>query len=319
MENYLKELVHNGKLYHYTTANGYNKILNPEQECDVTKSKFPKDCISLQFKRIDLMTRNDEKERRHMKDLVLALLEKSQNTGLTKDFVKMVLQYTPTDEAFYTTIKYEEDSPESEEYVIFDKKIVKWGVDSCDYYAACFSTNPYNKHIIKNFGSEYIFSFKECFSSQPNLLTQHNLSWFYPFSSLRNAFLDFDIRKVVYTKEQLSEVLLKEFLFLQHQYFSVKNLKERLQDLYAKYDAFVKSEEYAPEEEVRFIVSIPQQYDTKKLEKHGIFFRPYENKDQKGDTIYVPNGCMFLPIDKTLFIDKIYSLEHEIFNASKEG
>ena len=61
MEDYLNKLAYNGELYHYTDFNGYKKILHPYNEFSDSEYEFPKDCIALQFKRIDLMTKNDNK------------------------------------------------------------------------------------------------------------------------------------------------------------------------------------------------------------------------------------------------------------------
>ena len=75
------------------------------------------------------------------------------------------------------------------------------------------------------------------------------------------------MKKVVYTEQQLSELLLGELLFIQQSHSDTENMETEIQDLYAKYDAFVKNEEYQLEEEVRFVVSIPKKYNAEDLKK----------------------------------------------------
>lgn len=288
MEEYLHELMYQGELYHYTNDKGAKNILNPELTFPKPKYKFPEGCLSLQFKRIDFMTRNDNKERKHIRDMVLSLLSEYHNIGLDGDFVKKVLEYNPTEETFYSTITDKKDP-------IFNREIIKWDYAPCDYYVACFSTNPYNKHIIKEFKADYIFSLKECFAAECN--SRGRFSRFYPFLALNDVNLNYDLKKVAYTSQQLSDIILNELLHMQQTYTDMERLKQNLQDLYAKYDAFVKEQKYLPEEEVRFVVTIPQGYDTKTLNKHNIFFKGYQQPDD--------NGQMFLPIDKTIFLKDV--------------
>lgn len=288
MEAYLHELMYQGELYHYTNGKGDKNILNPQLTFPKPKYKFPEGCLSLQFKRIDFMTRNDNKERKHIRDMVLSLLSEYQNIGLDKDFVKKVLEYNPTEETFYSTITDKKDP-------IFNREIIKWDFAPCNYYVACFSTNPYNEHIIKTFKSDCVFSFKECFTAECN--SSGGLSQFYPFLALNEVKLSYDLKKVAYTSQQLSGIILNELLHMQQTYTDTQMLKRNLQSLYAKYDAFIKDQEHLPEEEVRFVVSIPQGYDTKALNKHNIFFKDFQQPHD--------DGVMFLPIDKTIFLKDV--------------
>lgn len=286
----LSDLKYIGTLYHYTDDNGYNGILNPAKEFN-----FPDDCISLMFNRIDIMTRNDSKERKHIRDYINELCsESSSSTGITKPFADIVLNYDSTAEALYTISGQTNGISK-----------IKMDFGKCNCYVACFSASQNNQHIIDTFKSKYAFEFNSGFSRADDIR-------FYPFLSLNldNAGLAYDVRRVVYSHKEISSLLLEELLYIQSHYFDKKDIEMQLQNIYALYDVFFKSEEYALEDEVRFVVYVPTEIDYKKLSQYKIVFRDSCYTDEKGNSVDVLNGKMFLPIDKTIFLNSVKMLNN---------
>lgn len=79
-------LNYSDSLYHYTSEESYQYIVQPKDWFD--------DCISLQFTRIDCMTKNDQKERKHIEDTVeqsIQILLKQHK--IDREFADAVINY----------------------------------------------------------------------------------------------------------------------------------------------------------------------------------------------------------------------------------
>jgi len=265
----LKSLNYEGPLYHYTGAETCEKIFNPQD--------VPKDCALLWFARIESMTRNDTKERRHIRDTMRETADRLLfQKRISNNFKDIVLLYEPNDEGIYR-IATDEIHPD------LKNNIVKIDYGLVDYFVACFSICPNNAHIITELLKKHSIvkriDFRNWFSSSKEIGYKSLRHMSYPFVSLDKCFLEYDIKQVVYDDAKKSELLETELIEMSCKYESLErenkdNIRYDLQALYVLYEAFFKGNEdkYKNEKEVRFVVRIPRKERPHILAENRIAF-----------------------------------------------
>jgi len=278
----LDELEYCGDLYHYTNKMGYEGIFY-HTDCP----DFPSDCISLRFKQIDYMAKkNDPNERKHIdkavKKIALQLFERGE---IGVDFLEIVHDYEPTRKGFYRMALDKMDNQCHTPQILMDFGPV-------DYYVACFSSNPSNTHIVREFEAPIKVTFSKNFSSRCSnpfsceivkngpITFIDGTSSTYPMQSIRGCFLDTFLRKVEYIdtsasiKMIRSELIEKRLMaiykkYVEHPKPKLDEIQNDVEDMYSLCDAFVKDIQYKPEEEIRFVIRLPQKEYF--LNKYGRF------------------------------------------------
>lgn len=230
----LEPLKYEGPLYHYTGTETCKKIFHPQRAL--------KDCICLRFARIETMLWNDEKERRHIQDTIHEISECLVSNGaISKDFANILLNYQPNDKGIYRIALDKVDEHCGNK--------IKIGYGLVDYYVACFSTNPYNSHIITEMLVKHPsvdrIDFSSRFVSPESVGDSTIRRMSYPFSALNNCMLEYDIKQVVYDDAQKYELLENEVARLGDKFDGLaKNRKNSIrydiQSLYALYEAFLR-------------------------------------------------------------------------------
>jgi len=235
------------------------------------------------------MTRNDSKERKHIRDNLIKAAQNLESTKkISADFTKRIYEYEPTGEGVSRIITNKLDDE-------FHLPIIKINNGKLEYYVACFSTNSMNLHIMREFCAPYRIAFKPEFSMPDvtknialNSVLQVQIRNYYnelrPFSILKKCFLDYSIRRVVYEDDEKTP-LLEEMLIDAYENYNTEdpqNTESDLQTIYSLYEAFFKSINYKKEEEVRFVIRLPQGFDAELLKREGIDF------DNTKDHLYLP-------------------------------
>lgn len=291
----MEDQIYNGDLYHYRGENGYNGILNLP-----AKFNYPPNCICLQFRRIDCVSTNDSDERKHISCAIKSIANKLHDEGkIDKLTVDSINEFNPSNKSVYTIItdKQSED---------FNNNVVKCDFKVCDYYIACFSTDPKNGHIMQEFKANHVFVFGNGFSygdssdvgswDNSAFKARFTISAFYPFKALRESFLNFQIRRVLYNEEEMRSLLEPEIMEIQELINKTGKddvkIEEKIEDIYALYDAFFKEPRYAEEREVRFAIKVPHKFNKKILEANYFRFVDWKEENEK----------MYLPVDKEMFL-----------------
>lgn len=282
----LEELNYYGPLYHYTDSDAYALICNPHD--------MPSDCISLQFTRIDYMTKNDENERKHIKDTVKNALHSLLNQHKIRlKFVDVVTNYIPNQSGLS---------------IQNINSAFEISADKVDYYVACFSTNPNNEYIKKHFKAQKRISFLPEFSYTFCSETQKSLPGvrksfisfpalsLSPYPQLQEAKLFYDLKRVSYNNSEKNDIIQHELLQIYRDFKDLTDLQYRLQAMYSTYDAFFKSkqvgnEEYYKEEEVRFVIRLPEKTSQSLYSSGKIKFDTPQKEH------------LYLPIDKAFLDD----------------
>jgi len=279
----LDELTYDGELYHYTSDENYEKIFNP--------LNYPDDCISLQFTRIDCMTKNDLKERRHIQDSIIETVNHLlENKKITQQFADIVLFNKTEDKGYYryTTdeIDYSFRKPQN---------IIKIGYGIIDYFVACFSTDPNNEYIKSKFGTTQCIAFNSFFANPEK--EKSNLNWFrivgnyineYPYSCIRSCFLDYFIKRVVYSNSEKNMLITQRLLEIQTLLPDKRRVLSELQLMYYLYEAFFKGEQFIPEKEVRFVIRLPRTEFPMIFKQNNIIF------DKTKEHLYLPISKDFI-------------------------
>lgn len=277
----LKELEYNGELYHYTKVAASRGIF-----CHKDCPDYPENCISLRFTRIDCMTKNDPDERMHIDKAVKKIAQKLSRHGKICDgFLKIICDYKPTSKGFYWLAQ---DKIDNQFYKPQHRVLSDFG--PVDYYVACFSTNPNNEHIVEEFKTSVCIAFNPQFSLICTDLFSHvpakvGLGFIpdlgsdtYPVESIRKCFLHTYLRRVEYidtsadVNEIKSDLIEKRLLDIFECYKeepTAGKIWEDVEDMYSLCDAFIKDIRYQPEEEVRFVIRLPQREYF--LKKYGQF------------------------------------------------
>lgn len=276
----LEELKYSGELYHYTYTDACRGIF-----CHKDCPNYPEDCISLRFKRIDCMIKNDPDERTHITKAVIKIAKKLSKYGkISNDFSKIICDYKPTNKGFY---RLAQDKLDYQFYRPQNRLMIDFG--PVDYYVACFSTNPYNEHIVKEFKTPIRITFNANFSRMcanpfqelPRVCAGVRLVNFsndlYPLQCIRRCFPNTYLRRVEYIdtsagvdeiKSDLIESKLIDIFERSQNKITIEKIHEEIEDLYSLCDAFIKDIRYEPEEEVRFVIQLPEkEYFLKKYEK----------------------------------------------------
>lgn len=277
----LKELEYIGELYHYTYLEACRGIFC-HQDCP----NYPEDCISLRFKRIDCMIKNDPDERKHINKAVTKIAQKLSKYGkISDDFSKILCDYKPTNKGIY---RLAQDKLDYQFYKPQHRLLLDFG--PVDYYVACFSTNPNNEHIIKEFKTPVRITFNAGFSrvcANPfQVLPQVSngvrfvnfSSYTYPLQCIQKCFPNTYLRRVEYVdtsadvdkiKSNLIENKLLDIFDRYQKKTTVEKIQEEIEDMYSLYEAFIKDIKYESEEEVRFVIQLPQREYF--LKKYGQF------------------------------------------------
>lgn len=252
----LKELEYNGELFHYTNEEGQNGIFY-HNDCP----NYPEGCISLRFKRIDCMTKNDSNERKHIdnavKKIAMQLLDKKK---ITREFQERLHEYIPSNKGFFMLAL---DKIDDQFYGSPHRRLLDFG--PMDYFVACFSINPNNKYIVREFKTPIRIAFNADFSQMYN----NPFSIYpYPQQSLRKCSFPTYMRRVEYIDTFIdgdyikSDFIENKILDIFTHYQETKEEKAiewDLEDMYSLCDAFVKDSKYKQEEEVRFVIRFPQR------------------------------------------------------------
>ena len=203
----LDDLSYSGPLFHYTNPSALATIQTPP-------SDFPSDCISLQFTRIDCMTKNDHEERRHIKATVAETAKQLFNDNkISHTFMETVCNYSSTDCSIYMLltdqVDYQFGKPQNIGLLDYGK---------VDYYVACFSTDPQNDRIQKNFNAPVRISFDPSFVTPDKPIERKseifNFNFgpvfeFYPYRALTDCIITPYFKKVVYDRNQKKQLLDK--------------------------------------------------------------------------------------------------------------
>ena len=277
----LKELKYEGELYHYTYVDACRGIF-----CHTDCPNYPSNSISLRFKRIDQMAqKNDPNERKHINHAIKKLARQLFKHGkISEDFLKIICDYEPTGRGLYRLALDKKDTQ-------FCEPIVQTEFGPVDYYVACFSTNPNNEHIVKEFKTSVRITFNSEFSrrctdpfSRASFQVGSSGRVFdcsnsiYPLDSIRKCLLDTYLRQVEYVDTSADENDIKSELieqkllniFEQHQNkLRTETVQEEIEDMYSLCDAFIKDISYKLEEEVRFVIRLPEKEYF--LKKYGQF------------------------------------------------
>ncbi len=274
-------LNYSGSLYHYTSEEAYQYIVHPQKWID--------NCISLRFTRIDCMTRNDTRERKHIEDTV-------------KKSVDILFKQNKIDSKFKdAVINYKTNHTG-----LSVKKADKFylSLDKINYYIACFSTNPNNQYIKTRFNAQKCISFLPVFSQtfcpdSQNVSTYFGNSFisfptisFAPRLQFKKWDLFYNLKRVTYDDSEKNKIIQHDLLDIYQRSKSEDDadLKYKLQAMYSTYDAFFKAkqignEAYYKEEEVRFVIEIPDSRSDELYSQGKIKF----DIDKK---------YLYLPIDK---------------------
>lgn len=274
-----------GLLYHYTGLDASRGIF-----CHKDCPEFPLDCISLRFTRMDCMAqKNDPDERAHIDKAVKKIAQKLfRRKEINKDFLKIICDYEPTYKGFYRLAL---DEIDNQFYKPQHRLLSDFG--PVDYYVACFSICPNNKHIVTEFKSTVRITFNKNFalrgtdpySSEPyktGLISRicNCDTFLYPFKSIHNCMLNSYLRKVEYidthedTEKIKSDVVEKRLLNIYNEYLDcpqskIDSIQREIEDMYSLCDAFIKDKFFEREMEVRFVIRLPQKKYF--IEKYGVF------------------------------------------------
>lgn len=280
----LDDLSYSGPLFHYTNPSALAKIQTPP-------SDFPSDCISLQFTRIDCMTKNDHEERRHIKATVKeTAIQLFNNAKISRTFMETVCNYIPTDCSTYMLITDETDygfcKPQN-------KIMLNYG--EVDYYVACFSTNSNNHSIQRDFKASVRISFHPHFvtpdksiKEKDNFFTLGPVSEFYPYKALAECNIVPYFKKVVYDSTQKAQLVARFLLDIYKQDLSQAEIAYELQSMYALYEAFFKDNKFKCESEVRFVICLPRASLPNALKTAHIIF------DNTKEHLYLPIDNYFI-------------------------
>lgn len=283
---YLNELAYDGQLYHYTDEAGYRGIIDPNKNFD--------DNITLRLTRIDCLSK-DPQERQHIQETVKAVAERLKDEGsITADFYEAVISYPSTNTGFSMCIT---DTWNQETR----NNVVSMSYGKVDYYIGCFSTDPNNEHIIKEFSSTRNIKFNRYFSLVDNSqklqqfkINSFSLPNYYtacpPYTALHSSFLEYYMKKVLYQAHEKEELIRKALLEISN---SPSDFQLELEQMYYLYDGFFKAKKFEEEKEVRLLVKVPQMDQAvKQLEENHIRFEDGENEPKK--YLYLPISFKFL-------------------------
>lgn len=309
----LNELSYVGKLYHYTDKTGCDGIITPKSSLG-----FPTDCISLRFTRIEDMTRNDPKERRHIMASVQKALnnlrneQKGSERHISAEFADTVQNFpakgTDVDVGLYTLIS-DKQNKELGNYQ------VKMGYNKLDYYVACFSTDPDNEHIMRAWSAPIRLAFKSGFSNPDEMPCgflnnqisiqmpgyYHNFS---PYPELRKCFIEHPFKRVSYDEIEKCKLIENLLLYIYKGSREKKDINIQLHNMYSLYDAFFKKAvneesgyEYWKEKEVRLVIRLPHGIRYDSLKKYGLILDA--ETEHNGEITY---KYLYLPVDKTFLM-----------------
>lgn len=279
----LKELEYNGRLYHYTGVKACKGIFG-RVDC----SDYPEDCISLRFTRIDCMTKNDPSERKHIDTAVKKIAKKlSKFERISDDFSRIICNFTPTNKGFYRLaldkMDHQFHKPQHQLSCCFGP---------VDYFVACFSINPHNECIMEEHKTSVCITFNEDFTRmydndfrihryRPEI-KHNNFLYVYPSKIIHNCFLDTYLRRVEYVDtfvdiDKIESDLIEKKILDIFEYYQEKKQAEdieqdimrSIEDMYSMCDAFVKDTKHKYEEEVRFVIRLPQKEHFQK--EHGFY------------------------------------------------
>ena len=281
----LKELKYNGELFHYTYASACKGIF-----CHEDCPDFPHNSISLRFTRIDQMAKkNDPNERMHIDKAVKKIAQKlSKQRKIDSDFLKLICDYESTCRGFYSLAL---DEMDAQFHRPQRRLLMDFG--PLDYYVACFSTNPNNEHITKEFKTSIRITFNADFSRRcndphsfelrqeyPGMYICNFGNGLYPLQSIRECFVNTYLRRIEYidTSANIDNIkssfveekimnIYKEYLECSKS--EVDKILWSIEDMCSLCDAFIKDVLYTPEEEVRFVIRLPQRDHF--VKEHGQF------------------------------------------------
>lgn len=282
-------LNYSDSLYHYTSEESYQYIVQPKDWFD--------DCISLQFTRIDCMTKNDQKERKHIEDTVEQSIQIFlKQHKIDREFADAVINYKTN----HTGLSIQKV-----------KDTFYIDIDKVNYYVACFSTNSDNQYIRTHFHAPKCISFLPIFSqtfcpnpqndfpSFGNSFMSFPTISFPPYPQLHTKWrLFYNLKRVVYDDTKKIEIITQDLLeiYQRSDPKDISDLKHRLQAMYSTYDAFFKAkqignEEYFKEEEVRFVIEIPNKISDNLQSQGKIKF------DTNKEHLYLPIDKRFLKLN----------------------
>ena len=149
-------------------------------------------------KKIEHMAKkNDSNERMHIDKAVKKIAQKLSRHGkIDNDFLKLICDYEPTCRGFY---RLAIDEIDNQFHRPQHRLLIDFG--PLDYYVACFSTNPNNEHITKEFKTSIRITFNadfsrrctdpfsfESFQEYPNMHIYDCGDDAYPLQSIRKCF-----------------------------------------------------------------------------------------------------------------------------------
>ena len=284
---YLNEFAYDGPLYHYTNEAGYKGITDPSKNFD--------DNIMLRLTRIDCCLANDLQERKHIQETVKAVAEQLKDEDrITADFYEAVISYQPTNAGCSMCIT---DTWNQETR----NNVVSMTYGKVDYYIGCFSTDPDNEHIIKEFGCSRRIKFNRFFSMVDNgeklkqfMVNGFSLPNYYtacpPYTALHSSFLDYYMKKVLYQASEKESLIRKALLEISQ---SSSDFQLDLEQMYYLYDGFFKADSFEKEKEVRLLVKVPRTAHTvEKLAVNHIYFA--DGDDTPNKYLYLPISNRFL-------------------------
>lgn len=287
----LDELTYNGPIYHYTSEEKYQKIMQP------AIGFVPEDCISLRLRNIAHMTdKNDKKERKHIYDTVYEaakrLLSQKQ---ISKDFYDIVIHFESLEKGYSIS-----DTGITNRHIHVQNSKWRLTYTQLDYYVSCFSVNPDNKRIKDDFNAPMRIPFNKFFSaSQPHYIGRltddvsicapQYYGSLYPFCSFSGCKLEYYIKRVVYDDEEKINLIASCLTYIGNHYLPTDkdDIAFHLQAMYTLYDAFFKNISLAYEEEVRLVVRLARTAQTELLSKNYVIL-------DGEDGMYLPISKDFL-------------------------